>query len=66
MKVECHQVGWKSKVKNTGEDDSDDEVYTVMCNVRAGEKSANWKFKVNQWSLRLAQGPLTLSRAMIQ
>ena len=38
-KVKCHQVGWKSKVKNTGEDDSDDEVHTLMCSVRGGEKS---------------------------
>ena len=32
--VKCHQV------ENTGEDDSDDEVHTVMCSVREGEKSA--------------------------
>ena len=53
-------------MKNTGEDDSDDEVHPVMCSVRGGEKSANCKFKVNQWSSRLTQGPLTLSWAMIQ
>ena len=38
-KVKCHQVGWKSKVKNIGEDDSDDEVHTLKCSVRGGEKS---------------------------
>ena len=73
-KVKCHQVGWKSKVKNIGEDDSDDEVHTVMCSVRGGggggEEYFNvvliWKFKMNQWSLRLTQGPLTLSWAIIQ
>ena len=65
-KVKCFHVGWKSKVKNTGEDDSDDEVHTEMYSIRGGEKSVNWKFKVNQWSSRLTQGPLTLSWAMIQ
>ena len=39
-KVKCHQVGWKSKVKNIGEDDSDGEVHTVMRSLRGGEKSA--------------------------
>ena len=37
-KVRCHQVGRKSKVKNIGEDDSDDEVHTVMCSVRGREE----------------------------
>ena len=37
-KVKCHQVGWKSKVKYIGEDDSDGEVHTVMCSVRGREE----------------------------
>ena len=38
--VKCHQVGWKSEVKNIGEDDSDDEAHTAMCSVRGGGKCA--------------------------
>ena len=34
--VKCHQVGWKSEVKNIGENDSNDEAHTVMCSVRGG------------------------------
>ena len=38
--VMCHQVGWKSEVKNIGANDSDDEAHTVMCSVRGRGKSA--------------------------
>ena len=38
IKVKCHQMRWKSKVKNIDEDDSDDEVHTVVYSVRGAER----------------------------
>ncbi|XP_041359562.1 uncharacterized protein LOC121375919 [Gigantopelta aegis] len=40
VRVKCHQVRWKSKVKNIGNDDSEDEVHTVMCSANEEGKTA--------------------------